>query len=216
MLFIPDYRTVAVISGTYPAEELLTQKGMFAADLTFAYTHATPVLKTILDCIPASYHQQAAENCMELNIDVRVHELLPGEYPATPGWHCDAPQRETQFVENAATVPVKQSLVVNVSSHSNGVSNTVFATKPVNLPNNRMDYSTWELMNTHYGTDLTPYHVTKDGEYIQFSPYTPHCIQPAQHAGVRMFVRISQWQKPSNHHPGLAKTEQVYRTVKLL
>ena len=109
MLFIPTFQTLTRIPGTYPAETLLTQQGMYAADLQFAYQNATPVLETILNNIPESYHHQAEQNKMELNIDVRVHELLPGEYPATPGWHCDAPQRETQFTENASTVPVKLS-----------------------------------------------------------------------------------------------------------
>lgn len=214
MLFIPNYKTLQRVPGTYPEEELLKQQGMFAADISFAYQHATSVLKNILDNIPSSYKQQATDSRMELNIDVRVHQLQPREYPSTPGWHCDAPQRETRFSENAPTTPVQQSLVINVSSHPNGVSNTVFAYQPVNLDNNKMDYSTWKLMDSHYGTDLTPYHVSEDGEFVQFSCYTPHCVQPAQNPGTRMFVRISQWVKPENHKPGLAKTEQVYRTVK--
>lgn len=212
-VFIPEYKVVTTIEGTHPAEELLEQQGMFGADLSFAYQHAGKVLQNVLDSIPETYHTEAAENGMELNIDVRIHELAVGDYPATPGWHCDAPQRETEFSNKGETVPVANSLVVNLSSNPLGVSNTIFAMDPVELDNDRMDQSTWAEMNALLGDDFSRRHVSQDGQFIQFSCYTPHAIQPAQHDGVRMFVRISQWKKPEGFNPGLAKTEQVYRLV---
>lgn len=211
--FEPEYTVIKKIRGAYPTEALLEQRGMYGADIQFAYEHAGEVLTEILDAIPSSYHEDAAERGMELNIDVRVHELAVGDYPATPGWHCDAPQRETEFSDKGDTTPVANSLVLNVSSNPKGVSNTVFAVGPVSLDNDRMDQSTWREMNKVLGDDFADKHVSGDGEMIMFSCYTPHAIQPTQHDGVRMFVRISQWQKPDGFVPGLAKNEQVYRLI---
>lgn len=212
-IFEPDYSVLAQVKGTHPRSLLLKQQGMFGADLNFARFHASPVLDIILDAIPESYHSEAFDNGMELNIDVRVHDLVRGDYPATPGWHCDAPQRETEFSNKGETVPVAQSLVLNVSSNPLGVSNTIFATKPVELDNDLMDQSTWKAMNQLLGDDHPDSEISRDGDFIVFSSYTPHSIQPSQHDGVRMFVRISQWVKPEGFAPGLAKCEQVYRVI---
>ena len=212
-IFVPDYEVVAMVEGTRSRGSLLEQRGMYGADLDFAYRYASPTLKDVLNAIPGAYHEDAKKNSMELNIDVRVHELEVGDFPATPGWHCDAPQRETEFSNKGETVPVANSLVVNLSSHPLGVSNTIFATEPVALDNDLMDQSTWADMNQKLGNDFSRFHVSKDGQFIRFSCYTPHAIQPAQHSGVRMFVRISQWRKPEGFVPGLAKTEQVYRVI---
>ena len=211
--FVPEFVVLKRIQGTYETEQLLSQVGMFGADLDFAYRHATPVLTTILNAIPKEYKCQAADEGLELNIDVRVHELRKGDYPATPGWHCDAPQRETTFSDAQETVPVQNSLVLNVSSEPEGVSNTIFAQEALTLDNNRMDLTTWRLMNETLGADLSNYHQSHDGEMIMFSCFTPHCIQPAVRDGVRLFLRVSQWVKPDGFTPGLTKTEQVYRVV---
>lgn len=211
--YVPEYRKVGDVKPTFPDQTLLEQQGMFGADLQFAYDHATEPLKLILDAIPEDYLVQAEATGLELNIDARVHELWVGDYPASPGWHCDAPQRETVFSDKAKTTPVKYSLISNVSSHPDGVSNTVFAKEGVTLQTDTMDYAAWQEMDKHYGTDLSQYVITNDGELLIFSPYTPHCIQPAKNDGVRMFVRISQWKKPEGFTPGLTKSEQVYRMV---
>ncbi len=212
--FQPEYQTLAKVQGCWPAEDLLKQQGMYGADIKTAYQHATEPLKTILDAIPENYKQETAEKGLELNIDVRVHELQKGDYPASPGWHCDAPQRETSFSDSSDSVEVNKSLVVNLSSNPNGTSNTVFYPKPLTMRINDFNKTTWTEMDKILGTNLDGHHASKDGELVQFSPYAPHCIQPTQNNGVRMFIRISQWEKPEWFTPGLTKTEQVYRTVK--
>lgn len=211
--FIPDFQTLATIPGQYPRESLLAQQGMYGADLDFARAHGSQALLDVLGAIPEAYHAEAAERGMELNVDVRVHNLTPGDYPASPGWHCDAPQRETQFSDAQELTAVNRSLVANLSSHPLGVSNTVFATESLTLAHDAMDADTWALMDATLGTDLTGHHHSADGQLVQFSCFSPHCIQPAQRAGVRMFVRISQWVRPPGFTPGLSRWEQVYRTV---
>lgn len=212
--FTPEHQVVASINGLWLPDTLLRQQGMYGADIEFAYEHAGAALKHVLKAIPEWYHRGAEDAGLELNIDVRVHELEVGDFPATPGWHCDAPRRETAFSDGLDTVPVQNSIVANVSTHPEGVSNTVFASHPVTLDDDRMDQGTWRAMDTVLGTDLSNHVVSKDGELVMFSCFTPHCIQPAKNAGIRMFVRISQWSKPQGFVPGLTKSEQVYRTIK--
>lgn len=210
MRFDPSWEVVATTRPIYPASDLLVQTGMFGADLDFAYRHATPALTAILDSIPSSYHEQASARGMELNIDARVHELKEGDYPATPGGHCDAPAREQEFSESSPLTPVASSIGVNVSSHPLGVSNTIFATRPIEVDDDTMTQRTWDLMDAALG-DTEDVHLTQDGQLLTFSCYTPHRVQAAQRDGVRLFVRISQWVKPAGFTPGLSRIEQVYR-----
>lgn len=215
ILLVPEFEVVASVQPTWSREELLSQTGFFGADIEFAYRHASRPLRTILDAIPSNYHESAKSRDMELNIDVRIHELLKGDYPASPGWHCDSPQRETAFSDDIDTTPVARSLVANVSSNPFGTSNTIFATEEVWLDDDSMTNSSWRELDDKLSADLSKdfRHFSNDGELVEFSCFSPHCVQPAQGDGVRMFVRISQWVKPDGFSPGLTRSEQVYRTT---
>ena len=122
------------------------------------------------------------------------------------------PLRETSFSDDGEKTPVMRSLVANVSSVPGGVSNTIFATEPLTLNNDTMDYTTWILMNEALRNSRAM-EISRDGELVEFSCYTPHCIQPATRDGVRMVTRISLWKRPRGFQPGLTSTEQVYRVA---
>lgn len=212
-VFIPVKASVASFFGLAEKDELLSQQGMFAADFAFAYDNSIPVVKDMLDAIPDWYHNMASEQGKELNIDIRVHELSKGDYPASPGWHVDASQRETAFENNAQRTDVEASLVGTISTHPEGVSNTVFVQNVINLEN---DYEALtrdnnkllqaELVGKHMDTVRT-----EDGVWTLFDPYTIHNVEAARNDGIRLFVRVSIWKKPIDHVPGLTRTEQVYR-----
>lgn len=212
-IFIPVKASVSSFTGTAEKDELLKQQGMYAADFDFAYEHSTPIVQEMLKSIPEWYHNLAKEQGKELNVDIRVHELEKGDYPASPGWHVDASQRETAFQNNADLTAVEASLVGTISTHPEGVSNTVFVQNVIHIDehyenltkdNNKL------LQDNLIEKDLETVR-TVDGVWTLFDPYTIHNVEASRNDGVRLFARVSIWDKPAGHKPGLTKTEQVYR-----
>lgn len=212
-IFIPVRASVSSFPGLANSDELLSQQGMYAADFTFAYNNSIPVVQEMLESIPQWYHNMASEQGKELNVDIRVHELKVGDYPASPGWHVDASQRETAFQNNADLTDVEASLVGTISTHPEGVSNTIFVQNVIHIDekyevltkdNNKL------LQQELIGKDMDIVR-TVDGVWTLFDPYTIHNVEKSRNNGVRLFTRVSIWNKPEGHVPGLTKTEQVYR-----
>jgi hypothetical protein len=205
---------VSSFDGFASTETLLAEQGMFAADERFARKHGGPVTNRVLDAVPDWYREEAASAGLQLNIDVRVHELRKDWFPAAPGWHCDAAVRETAFDDSAEKRVVDKNLVATVSSEEAGVSNTVFLSRSVTLDDVTYEESVAnnsELLNQALAeVEQQDEVISSDGSIILFDPYTPHRVQAAQRDGTRLFVRISLWVPPTNHQPGLTRSEQVF------
>lgn len=213
--FTPNFSAIASFPAHATAQRLLAQRGFYAADLGFAYAHAGAELRAMLDAIPDWYRALAAENVQELNIDVRVHQMRRGDYPASPGWHVDAAQRETDFEEMAGRVDVSHSLVGTMSTSSRGVSNTIFVRDEISLDGayEELTAANNALLQEELAGKNFKVVATEDGQWTLFDPYSIHNVQAAKVDGVRLFVRVSIWSKPEGHSPGLTKTEQVYSVV---
>lgn len=118
-------------------------------------------------------------------------------------------RKEISFENNAKRTDVEASLVGTISTHPDGVSNTVFAQNVVELEG---DYDSLTANNNRLlqenlvGVDLDAVR-TEDGVWTLFD----HNVEPSRNSGVRLFVRGSVWKKPEGHVPGLTRTEQVYR-----
>lgn len=169
----------------------------------------------MLGAIPVWYQRLAVDNGQELNIDVRVHDMRKGDYPASPGWHVDAAQRETGFQDRAGRVDVSHSLVGTVSTSVGGVSNTIFADEDLTLEGEyeELTASNNQLLQERLKGREFSSTQTEDGKWTLFDPYSIHNVQAAKADGVRLFVRVSIWEKPEGHKPGLTRTEQVYSVV---
>lgn len=216
-VFLPEWEIlVSHAPHFYPPDEILREKGMYAASEEFAYQHGGNITRMIIQSIPESYRRAADTAGKQLNIDVRMHSLKVGDYPATPGWHCDASQRETTFEQNAVTTPVEQTIIYTFSSHPGGVSNTEFLTTPctINSPHPPGD-DLWACLDDEIRCGKYSHHTIRDGQWVTFSDRAPHRASPAHNTGVRGFIRVSMWDRPANVTSKLTRTEQVYR-VKLL
>lgn len=55
----------------------------FNCDLDFAYDNGGPITKSFIDCLPYDWRKG------KVVFDSRGHMLMPGWYPAIPGWHHD-------------------------------------------------------------------------------------------------------------------------------
>jgi hypothetical protein len=63
-------------------EDIKNEPMFFNCDYNFAYKHGGPVTKAFLLSLPSEWHRDVV-------FDSRVHMLMPGWYPAIPGWHHD-------------------------------------------------------------------------------------------------------------------------------
>lgn len=61
-----------------------------------------PEVKPILDSLFDSGKMELDKK--DYVIDIKVHMLMPGQYPCVPGWHCDFIPRDESKVKNASLI----------------------------------------------------------------------------------------------------------------
>lgn len=216
VLLAPNFSVVGRFQGYASRDELLSQQGMFAADYDFALRHSDDLARSMLESIPDWYHDESVRQGKELNIDIRVHSLLEGQYPATPGWHVDAAVRETSFDDAAVKEPVSHSLVGTISDSKFGVSNTVFCEDSLSFDDTYENLVTRNCKKLQEGMPRgVEEWVSSDGVWTLFDPCTVHRVAAANVDGTRLFARVSLWSPPVGHVPGLTKVEQVYELGKV-
>lgn len=64
-------------------EQIKDEPMFFNSDLIFAYNRGGPITRAFIDALPADW-----QKCDSV-FDSRVHMLMPGWYPAIPGYHHD-------------------------------------------------------------------------------------------------------------------------------
>lgn len=198
-------------------EELEATPSMYSASPAFALKHGGRLVEKILSAIPADYYEECSDRELLPNIDVRVHRLYKGIFPAFPGWHCDGEFRETYFSQpDLDRTPVSKTVVCTISSHEDGVSNTEFLVEPFTASIVDGDeQNVWRQVHDQVSANMPLRTMSaRDGDLIQFSNRTLHRARPAERRGWRLFFRMSMWHKPYLGLEGkLAKQEQVYQVV---
>jgi hypothetical protein len=213
--FTPNFSVVNTFHATYDHADFAGERSMYACSPDYVRTHGGDIARLALDSIPDAYLNSADARGMYPNVDIRVHHLDAGDFPASPGWHCDSRLRELHFGQRSgARVAVEQSLVCTASTNAHGVSNTQFLTRPcsTHLTPTDEEFRLWQQVDQHVG-EPTPDALfnSRDGQIIQFDTQTLHRVMPATRAGIRLFMRVSLWGISDEHRGNLAKFEQVYR-----
>jgi hypothetical protein len=217
--FNPNYRVVGKFEGVRSIPDLEREVGVYSATPEFVRAHCGPITVGILDLIPVSYYQEAADKGLFVNIDVRIHRLYPGDFPAYPGWHCDGEFRETYFSQpDLDRVPVHNHLCATVSSHEEGISNTEFFAEPlsVEVSNPTAGHTLWGQVDERIrkSDKLRFAWRSSDGQVVRFDSWTLHRCTAARARGWRLFFRMSMWHKPNLGDGGMvSKQEQVYKIV---
>jgi len=214
--FNPNYKVVEKIQGVWSIDDIAKEQGMFSATEEFARRHGGKITHQFLDKIPIAFRDEIKRTGLYLNIDVRIHRLYPGMFPAIPGWHCDGEYRETYFSQpDLDRIPVSHHLITTVSTHEDGVSNTRFLNTPitVDIGNCDEEIGVWEQVHEHINTipkDRLSFYDTKDGEIVQFDARSLHKATLCKNRGWRIFIRGSLWHKENLGEGKLSKQEQVY------
>lgn len=217
-IFHPNFSVACRVPGHRSIAELEQERGVYSATPEFVRTHCGPIANELLDCIPQSYYTKCGLLGLHINIDIRIHRLYPGDFPAYPGWHCDGEFRETYFSQpDLDRLKVSDHLCCTISSHSYGVSNTQFLAEPFHVEVEPPDeqHTLWgQIDRLLCETQRKTLFDSTDGEFIHFDSWTLHRCMPAKIRGWRLFFRCSMWHRPNLGDGGkITKQEQVYKLV---
>ena len=145
-----------------------------------------------------------------LVIDTRSHMLMPGMYPAIPGWHADAYPRYRygDQPDLEAAQPDTPHYVVHVSDQDEGVSRTLFAEQPFTC-----DVDTTKVWaSVHRQMECSAISTKRflDGQIVRMLQPTLHRAAAAYTKGWRWWMRMSCFYKPPEN--AIRKQVQVYTT----
>lgn len=218
--FEPELDVVGQFPATATIAELADEVGVYSASPRFVRDTCGPLANKILDAVPATFYDEATALGLLPSIDVRIHRLYPGDFPAYPGWHCDGEYRENyQSQPDLTKVAEHHHLVGTISTEEAGVSLTEFITSPftahlTETPN--AERTLWGQVHEQIVADPTVA-ITQatDGNLYQFSSRTLHRACPAGVRGWRLFMRISMWHKPylGNDEGTISRQEHVYQVT---
>jgi hypothetical protein len=215
--FKPEFSQVAAFPGHASITELAAEIGVYSASHEFVRTRCGPIANRILDQVPESYYRHAIRLGLLLNIDIRIHRLYPGDFPAYPGWHCDGEFRADYHAQpDLSKMPTHQHLTATVSTDQDGVSNTLFVAENLDFETDNVPTSANTLWGqVHEAVEARPdlaLHLTRDGELTMFDSWTLHKATAARVRGWRLFFRMSMWHKPYLGDGGMiSRQEQVYK-----
>ena len=215
--FNKKYTVAGLIPGVRSIEELEKEQAMYSATPEFCRKHGGPITQEFLDSIPQSYLDEAKERGLYPNIDVRVHRLYPGNFPAYPGWHCDAQFRETFFGQpRVEQTELSDHLIATVSSDEEGISRTEFINRNITLDIDNYDPTEgetfWKIVDQEVNKikDL-PTWLMPDGALTRFDCWTLHRATPAIKRGWRLFLRCAMWYRANLGSGGkLSRQEVIY------
>lgn len=219
--FRPNYEIVGQVPAVRRIAEIADEVGMYSATPDFVRRHGGAIGRGILERIPDWYYRETADKGLSVNIDIRIHRLYPGDFPAYPGWHCDGEFRETYFSQpDLDRINVSRHLICTVSSHEGGVSNTEFLDEAFEIGVDRPtpDHTLWGQVHTRLSQIARQRPLrTKlmhDGDLMLFDPWTLHRCTATRIRGWRLFFRALQWHRPNLGGDGrLSRQEQVYKLV---
>ncbi len=142
-------------------------------------------------------------------IDTRVHRLMPGMFPAVPGWHCDAVPRCSYHGQPRfdLIIPEQFHVIVTLSTEPKGVSHTEFVLDTIHpkMGDNSVYHDLHrEIVRIGPRTEFIP-----DGTFVKYYPKTAHRASAAHRRGWRMFFRFSMYPKPPIENV-VPNVQQVY------
>jgi hypothetical protein len=159
----------------------------FNSSLAFAFQHGGALTRAFLANLPSDW--------MDCNpvIDSRVHMLMPGWFPAIPGFHHDDVPRTTPTGQPNYDSP--EYYAEHLTGLVNGeIAPTLFALGKHTLPAvDGVIYRSWHPMVEKQLEEhlLVPYHM-RSGEYVQFDWQSMHTATKAVGSGWRWFIRLSR------------------------
>ena len=196
-MFNSQYKKLSVFGEDIKNQDIKNEPMFFNSDFQFAMQRGGPITKAFLNALPLDWQKSP------LVFDSRVHMLMPGWYPAIPGWHHDDVPR--------GTIPVGQHFMTAgqpdydcpkyKSEHILGLVNasicpTHFAVGHCimpKIPEGQLIYRTWHNEVEKLIKEKTlSLEVCQDRTLYYFNWETFHTGTKAVSNGWRWFGRVSR------------------------
>lgn len=217
--FTPNIKTITKVSGVVDRNVIHTEPMFFGADPEFARLSGGPLTKLAINLLENSGELNKAKEFCEvygkfLVVDTRSHMLMPGMYPAIPGWHCDAYPRPKYGAQPDLKTANEETphYVLHLSDQKDGVSNTKFLTEEitVNIDPEAVWKSVHDRVNNFVRDFPSLIFTVEDGQLIKFLQPTIHSASACHQKGWRWWFRLSCYHSPPQN--SIRKQVQVYYT----
>jgi hypothetical protein len=195
--FDSRFQELGAFAADIESGEIKNEPMFFNSDLEFAYLNGGPITRSFIDALPTLWYD------LPVVFDSRVHMLMPGWFPAIPGYHHDDVPRPT--------IPVGQHFATAGqpdydapryrSSHVMGLVNaeicpTHFAVGQCTMP----EVADGELIYRKWHTEVErllaagemELAIAPDRQLIGFDCDAFHTGSKAIAAGWRWFGRVSR------------------------
>lgn len=148
--------------------------------------HLIPELKPLFDSFPL-------QNSEDYEFDVKIHMLMPGQYPCVPNWHCDNVARDANKALNYAGTDATRQVPMLLWL-SNGPC-TEFLERSMTMPTVPTNHGeVADFINTlkgSIGDDVAVTRFVPPQQWVQFSTAAPHRGRASAQHQWRVFVRAT-------------------------
>jgi hypothetical protein len=185
--FVPNVRVVARLDPVVPMETIIAEPMLWSASIAFAREKGGPLTQAVLDALGPAMPE--IEDGRFVNIDTESQDLMEGQYPSIPGWHCDGDGGPSGRISSDALV-----FACFQSSRPGGVSRTIYAAEPLTLEV-EPDH-VWPSVHRGVERFLMRREHANDGDVIRFDGNTLHRASDCYAGGWRFWFRLTVYQKP--------------------
>ena len=181
--------------------------GLFRASIREAY-ELMPELSEVFQ----SFEDISVVSPYNYDIDVKIHMLMPGQYPCIPNWHCDnVPRNEMKALEySKVNVDPLDDMFIWISNgpHTEFLAEDI-PVKNMELPKDHGDLSKYmsELKGIEKGSDKQIFRSLPEQQWARFNQLAPHRGVASTHHQWRIFVRAT----PSHIYPQRSIVSKVRR-----
>lgn len=212
---------IGTVTETFDQGQFADETMLFSADPNYASFHGGPITKAVLNYLDQFYldeknsHKAHSPKFPVPIIDTRVHMLMPGMFPAIPGWHLDHTPRNAH---NGQPVPEKadedqKSIVVILATDPN-VSRCEYLHAPYGLDIPYDPERVWGSINEYIENAreglslLSP----PESQIILLSGQCLHRATACKVRGWRYFLRLSWFPQETKPQNKIRRQVQVYTT----
>lgn len=163
----------------------------FSSNLQYVHQNGKSLTKFVIGQLMNILPDSLFEQLKTAVIDSRSHMLMPGFWPAIPGWHHDDVPRSRKDGQPNYENPEYRSnhllIVIGNTAMPQFLRNTVVMPE---IPEGRTIYQAWDrVINASESEDN--FYTVGSGDIYEFDYQTFHRAMPAKLHGWRYFIRFS-------------------------